>query len=118
MAIDAVGLLVFLLSTLQIVGDAGVDDFAPVLDPCGSACAVATSEAFAGVVSTLCVRPDCASTPMCAFIPKDHWLPFFVRCISGSRPPLRFFVDDGAAMRLAPRSSPSSTGARARPDAR
>ena len=35
------------------------------------------------------------------WIPKYHWFPFFVWCISGSRSPLRFFVDDGASMMLA-----------------
>ena len=38
---------------------------------------------------------------MCAFIPKYHWFPFLVWRISGSRSPLRFFVDDGAVMMLA-----------------
>jgi hypothetical protein len=35
---------------------------------------------------------------MYAFMPKYHWLPFFVWCISGSRSPLLFFVELGAAM--------------------
>jgi len=29
--------------------------------------------------------PESASTPMCTFMPKCHWLPFFVWCILGSR---------------------------------
>jgi hypothetical protein len=33
---------------------------------------------------------------MCAFSPKYHWLPFLVWCISGSRLPLAFFVEEGA----------------------
>ena len=28
--------------------------------------------------STLCTKPESASTPMCAFMPKYHWLPFLV----------------------------------------
>ena len=44
---------------------------------------------------------------MCAFIPKCHWFPFFVWCISGSRSPDRFLVDDGASMMLASTMVPS-----------
>src|SRR5207253_9860815 len=40
-------------------------------------------------------------TPICAFIPKCHWLPFLVWCISGSRALLLFLVEDGAAMIVA-----------------
>ncbi len=39
------------------------------------------------------------SVPTCSFIPKCHWFPFFVRCISGSRS--LFLVDDGAEMMVA-----------------
>jgi len=42
-----------------------------------------------------------ASTPICAFNPKYHWLPFLVWCISGSRSPLAFFVEEGAWMMVA-----------------
>ena len=45
--------------------------------------------------------PVSASTPMCNFIPKYHWFPLRVWCISGSRALARFFVDDGALMILA-----------------
>ena len=45
--------------------------------------------------------PVSESTPMCNFIPKYHWFPLRVWCISGSRAPARFFVDDGALMILA-----------------
>jgi len=38
---------------------------------------------------------------MCTFIPKNHWFPFFVWCISGSRVRLRFFVELGASMIVA-----------------
>src|SRR5713101_3322258 len=41
------------------------------------------------------------STPMWAFMPKYHCWPFLVWCISGSRVPEAFFVDDGAAMIVA-----------------
>ena len=37
-----------------------------------SAISSATSLALAAVVVRLCARPDPASTPMCAFIPKYH----------------------------------------------
>jgi hypothetical protein len=40
--------------------------------------------------------PCLESTPMCAFSPKYHCLPFLVWCISGSRLPLAFFVEEGA----------------------
>jgi hypothetical protein len=38
--------------------------------------------------------------------PKYHWLPFLVWCISGSRSPLAFLVDEGAWISH-PRSCPS-----------
>ena len=31
---------------------------------------------LAAVPTTVCTRPDSASTPMCAFIPKCHWFLF------------------------------------------
>ena len=49
--------------------------------------------------TTVCTRPEAASTPMCAFIPKCQSLPFFDWCISGSRLPSLFFVDGGAAIK-------------------
>src|SRR5262249_18264342 len=42
-----------------------------------------------------------AVDPKCAFIPKYHWVPFFVWCISGSRCLSAFLVDDGALMIVA-----------------
>ena len=57
-------------------------------------CACVTSAPFGNPW----VRPDCESTPMCAFIPKYQRLPFFVGCISGSRSPFLFFVDEGASI--------------------
>ena len=37
--------------------------------------------------------PVSESNPMCAFIPKCHWYPFLIWCISGFRSPARFLVD-------------------------
>lgn len=51
---------------------------ASFLAPCGRACAWAMSLTFAWVVATLCVSPEVALTPMCAFMPKCHLWPFFV----------------------------------------
>src|ERR1700730_10319704 len=47
-------------------------------------------------VQTECTTPCLLSTPMCAFSPKYHCLPFFVWCIAGSGSPLWFLVDQGA----------------------
>src|SRR3954447_22772934 len=49
----------------------------------------------------VCPTPEATSTPICAFIPKCHWLPFLVWCISGSRALLLFLVEGGAAMIVA-----------------
>jgi hypothetical protein len=38
---------------------------------------------------------------MCALAPKNHWLPFFVWCISGSRTPVEFLAELGAWMMVA-----------------
>jgi hypothetical protein len=43
---------------------------------------------------------------MWAFIPKYYWLPFFVWCISGSRSPVLFFVELGAAISVASTTVP------------
>lgn len=51
--------------------------------------------------------PEPAFAPMCIFILKCHWLPFLVWRISGSRCPLRFLVEDGAAMIVASTTVPS-----------
>ena len=40
------------------------------------------SETLADVPTNVCTSPDSASAPMCAFIPKYHWLPF----LSGASP--------------------------------
>jgi hypothetical protein len=56
---------------------------------------------LAELVTGVCIVPCFASIPMCAFSPKFHWLPFLVWCISGSRSPLAFLVDEGAWMMLA-----------------
>ena len=44
---------------------------------------------------------------MCAFIPKYHWLPFLVWCISGSRCFSWFLVEGGAAISVASTNVPS-----------
>src|SRR5437660_6948685 len=41
------------------------------------------------------------SMPRWAFMPKYHWLPFLVWCISGSRALSAFLVEDGALMIVA-----------------
>src|SRR3954451_661188 len=43
------------------------------------------SASLAAVPTTVCTKPEATSTPKCAFMPKYHWLPFLVWCISGSR---------------------------------
>src|SRR5207344_1392854 len=50
------------------------------------------------VTPTVCTSPLLASTPMCAFMPKYRWLPFFDERISGSRFCASFFVDGDAAI--------------------
>jgi hypothetical protein len=62
------------------------------------------------VTPAVCTSPLLTSTPMCAFMPKYHWLPFFDERISGSRFCAPFFVDGDAAISVAstmvpPRSS-------------
>ena len=54
------------------------------------------SGALAGVTETVCTAPLFTSAPTCTFIPKYHWLPFFVWCISGSRAFARFLVEGAA----------------------
>ena len=63
-------------------------------------CVWVTSATFAAVYSTWCTRLDSLFVPMCAFMPKYHWLPFFVWCIPGLRFPLLFLflIELGAAM--------------------
>ncbi len=59
------------------------------------------SATLAAVPCTVCTSPESASTTMWAFMPKCHWLPFLVWCISGSRASSLFFVEGGAAIRVA-----------------
>src|SRR5690242_20337911 len=47
--------------------------------------------------------------PKCAFMPKYHWLPFLVWCISGSRAFSAFLVEDGALMIVASTIVPVAT---------
>ena len=44
--------------------------------------------------------------PICAFMPKCHRLPFLVWCISGSRSPVLFLVELGAAISVASTAVP------------
>src|SRR5271166_2251677 len=53
------------------------------------------------VTPAVCTSPLSASTPMCAFIPKYHWFPFFDELISGSRFCSLFFVEGEAAISVA-----------------
>ena len=69
------------LGQTQIAGIA-VDNIIILTDSFG---ATLTSWILAKVATMLCIMLEPASTPMCAFIPKYHWLPFLVWCISGSR---------------------------------
>jgi len=49
------------------------------------------------------------STPICAFIPKYHWFPFLVWCISGSLALSLFLVEVGALIMLASTMVPRLT---------
>jgi hypothetical protein len=51
---------------------------------------------LAAVPMTLCTSPDSASTPMCAFMPKCQWLPFFARPAQHGRR----IADQGADLRV------------------
>ncbi len=59
------------------------------------------------VPRTAYTRPESASTPMWAFIPNCHWLPFWLECISGSRALASFLVELGAAMSVASMTVPA-----------
>jgi hypothetical protein len=59
------------------------------------------SASLAAVPASECTIPEMMSVPICAFIPKYHWLPFLVWCMSGSRAFALFLVEDGAAMIVA-----------------
>jgi len=67
-----------------------------------------TSFTLPAVPRTVCTGPDSASAPMCAFMPKYHCRPFWLCFISGSRSPLLFLVEVGAAIKVAFISGPSS----------
>jgi hypothetical protein len=56
------------------------------------------SATLAGVATAAWISLVRLSTPICAFMPKYHWLPFLVWCIAGSRAFLAFLVEDGALM--------------------
>src|SRR6202789_890633 len=69
--------------------------------PCSRSGSTVESATLAEVVASVCTVPSFASTPMCAFRPKYHWLPFLVWRISGSRLPASFLVEEGAWMIVA-----------------
>src|ERR1700760_1045742 len=64
---------------------------------------------LAGVATTAWISLVRLSPPKCAFIPKYHWFPFFVWCISGSRALSAFLVEDGASMIVASTLVPVDT---------
>jgi hypothetical protein len=64
---------------------------------------------LAGVATAAWISLVRLSTWICAFMPKHHWLPFFVWCISGSRAFLAFLVEDGALMIVASTIVPVAT---------
>src|SRR5690554_778534 len=75
--------------------------------PCSNRSATFRSCSLAAVVSMLWISPRVSSTPMCIFMPKCHWLPLRVWCISGSRAFSRFLVELGASMMVASTIVPS-----------
>src|SRR5262252_8415047 len=77
--------------------------------PCNSSGSTVLSATLAGVAWTAWISLLRLSTPKCAFIPKYHWFPFFVWCISGSRAFSAFFVEDGALMIVASTIVPVAT---------
>src|SRR5262249_46616866 len=64
--------------------------------PCSRSGSTVLSATLAGVATTAWISLLRLSTPICAFIPKYHWFPFLVWCISGSRALSAFLVEDGA----------------------
>src|SRR6476646_9347844 len=77
--------------------------------PCNNSGNTVLSAALAGVATTAWISLVRLSTPKCAFIPKYHWLPFLVWCISGSRAFSAFLVEDGALMIVASTIVPVAT---------
>ena len=65
-----------------------------------------TSCTLPEVPRTVCTKPDFASAPIWAFIPKYHWLPFWLECNSGSHALSLFLVEVGAAIRVASTTVP------------
>ena len=56
---------------------------------------------------TVCTNPESASTPMWAFMPKCHSLPFWLECIPGSRFFSLFLVELGAAISVSSTAVPA-----------
>ena len=72
----------------------------PLIAMCSSGADV-RSCTLAAVTATEWIRPESLSTPLWTFIPKYHWLPFLVWCISGSR--FRLVLWLSGPLRLRPR---------------
>src|SRR5437763_14278691 len=53
--------------------------------PCNSSGSTVQSATLAGVATPAWITLVRLSTPKCPFMPKYHWFPFFVWCISGAR---------------------------------
>jgi hypothetical protein len=75
--------------------------------PCSRLLPSVTSCTLPEVARTVCTRPDSASPPMCAFIPKCHGLPFLLECISASLALSLFLVEVGAGIRVASTTVPA-----------
>jgi hypothetical protein len=56
------------------------------------------SVSLAVLINTIRTKPELASTPMWASVPKYHWLSFLVWCISGLRCAASFLVEHSAAI--------------------
>jgi hypothetical protein len=70
--------------------------------PCSSSGSKQQSATYAAVVQTLCTMSCFASTLMCAFNPKDHWLLLRNCYISGSRSCFAYLVQEGAWSMIVP----------------
>ena len=66
-----------------------------------------TSATLPEVPMTVCTNPESASTPMWAFMPKCHSLPFWLECIPGSRFLSLFLVELGAAISVSSTAVPA-----------
>jgi hypothetical protein len=95
-----------LAGNLSSFGDALVASVAVhhLLIAMHSSAAGVRSCTFAAVTTTEWINPEALSTPAWTFMPKYHWLPFLVWCISGSRFPSLFWWSWAPRTRLHQRS--------------